>query len=72
MIDKLAEAQKYSLETALSEMENARKMFAQRRRAKAQEHLITARFWAAKVSPEFTPPDFQQNLSELELKILQG
>ena len=72
-IDRMREQHFYFAETAMSELQLAEKYWKERRVARAQEHLMQARYWAFKVpAEEFTGTDFSQNLSELERKIFQG
>jgi len=72
-IDRMKEQHIYFAETAKVQLELAEKYWKERRVARAQEHLMEARYWAFKVpAEEFTGTDFSQNLSELERKIFQG
>lgn len=58
--------QEYFLEVAKNELDLARRCLAQKRYAKAQEHILEAKYWSFKVPAEFTVGSFIDNLSELE------
>ena len=72
MYADLSVEQQYFHETAWDELKKAYTMHAQNRKAKAQEHVREAMFYAAKVPAEFIEPELSQNLDKIQRLVFRG
>ena len=56
----------YFISCASGSLDSARQMLDQKRRAKAQEFLLTAMYFAAKVNNADLPADFEEKLKGVQ------
>ena len=56
----------YFISSAVGSLDSARMMLDQKRRAKAQEFLLTSMYFAAKVNNADLPADFEEKLREVQ------
>ena len=56
----------YFISSAVGAVESARMMLDQKRRAKAQEFILTAMYFAAKVNNADMPADFSEKLKSVQ------
>ena len=56
----------YFIDAAVSSLHSAEMMLKQKRRAKAQEHILSSMYFAAKVNNKDLPDDFDERLSKAQ------
>ena len=60
--------QLYFIDAAVAAIHSAEMMLNQKRKAKAQEHILTAMYFAAKVNNSDLPDDFEDKLKAVQNK----
>lgn len=56
----------YFIDAAVSSLNSAELMMDQKRKSKAQEHILTCMYFAAKVNNFLLPEDFQVRLKNVQ------
>lgn len=56
----------YFIDAAQSSLHSAEMMLDQKRKAKAQEHILTCMYFAAKVNNKDLPEDFHPRLNKVQ------
>lgn len=62
----------YFIETAWNELRAAYACKQSGRVAKAQEHMMEARFYEAKIHPQFTDRELRENMDKLSTQLYRG
>lgn len=60
--------QLYFIDAAVAAVHSAELMLKQKRKAKAQEHILSAMYFAAKVNNADLPDDFENKLKAVQNK----